>query len=424
MKHLRLALLSGLALFAASAALATDMAPPVVHRTMNHKGVVTLPAERAGAGVFAFNGITYHGGPLLNNPAGVNVYVIWYGNWTGNTATTIIPQFLAQIGGSAYFNINTTYTDSSGVPVPNKVNYKGSTTDAYSQGNNLSDAQVQAVVNSAIASGRLPKDTNGFYAVLTSSDVAEGGTGFCASYCGWHTHAGIQGADIKFAFIGDPRHCAGSCGGTGTTPNGNSSADNMVSVIAHELEETATDPDLSGWYDIVNGGYSENADKCAWNFGTTSTAPNGSAYNVHWGSSYYLIQQNWLNANGGGCAISYAAPPPPTSTLSSNPASVYFGSVYPTYVTSTLQITNTASTTATGLTYSNTGSSTPPTGTCGATLAPHATCSLTFTDSAIPYSCTSDMPFRGTVNINGSNINIPLVVPFSGIASEPSNWCH
>ena len=34
------------------------------------------------------------------------------------------------------------------------------------------------------------------------------------------------------------------------------------------LEETATDPDLNAWYD--RRGY-ENADKCAWTFGTTYT---------------------------------------------------------------------------------------------------------------------------------------------------------
>ena len=43
----------------------------------------------------------------------------------------------------------------------------------------------------------------------------------------------------------------------------------MASVIAHELEEAATDPDLNAWYD--SRGY-ENADKCAWTFGTTYTA--------------------------------------------------------------------------------------------------------------------------------------------------------
>jgi hypothetical protein len=43
----------------------------------------------------------------------------------------------------------------------------------------------------------------------------------------------------------------------------------MASIIAHELEEAATDPDLNAWYDRRG---MENADKCAWTFGSTSTA--------------------------------------------------------------------------------------------------------------------------------------------------------
>jgi len=76
----------------------------------------------------------------------------------------------------------------------------------------------------------------------------------------------------------------------------------MASIIAHELEESVTDPDLNAWYD--RRGY-ENADKCAWTFGTESTAANGSKYNVTLGGLQYLIQQNWVNAAGGYCAMSY-----------------------------------------------------------------------------------------------------------------------
>ena len=47
----------------------------------------------------------------------------------------------------------------------------------------------------------------------------------------------------------------------------------MASIIAHELEEAATDPDLNAWYDSRGD---ENADKCAWTFGTTYTAANGA----------------------------------------------------------------------------------------------------------------------------------------------------
>ena len=76
----------------------------------------------------------------------------------------------------------------------------------------------------------------------------------------------------------------------------------MASIIAHELEEAVTDPDLNAWYDTR--GY-ENADKCAWTFGATQTAANGAKYNMTLGGTNYLIQRNWVNASGGYCALSY-----------------------------------------------------------------------------------------------------------------------
>lgn len=76
----------------------------------------------------------------------------------------------------------------------------------------------------------------------------------------------------------------------------------MASVIAHELEEAVTDPDLNAWYDVRG---QENADKCAWTFGTTSTASNGSLYNIKLGTRDYLIQRNWVNASGGYCSMTY-----------------------------------------------------------------------------------------------------------------------
>jgi len=74
----------------------------------------------------------------------------------------------------------------------------------------------------------------------------------------------------------------------------------MASVIAHELEEAVTDPDLNAWWD-TNG--AENADKCAWTFGTTYAAPNGSSANMKIGCRDYLIQQNWVNQGSGFCAL-------------------------------------------------------------------------------------------------------------------------
>ena len=67
------------------------------------------------------------------------------------------------------------------------------------------------------------------------------------------------------------------------------------------LEEAATDPDLNAWFDTRG---QENADKCAWTFGTTYTA-SGALANMHLGARDFLIQRNWVNASGGFCAQSF-----------------------------------------------------------------------------------------------------------------------
>lgn len=85
-----------------------------------------------------------------------------------------------------------------------------------------------------------------------------------------------------------------------SSPNNDVATDGMISVLAHEIVEAASDPDLNAWYDASG---QENADKCAWTFGTTKTASNGAAYNVVVGGKDYLIQQNW-NAATQGCALS------------------------------------------------------------------------------------------------------------------------
>ena len=248
------------------------------------------------------NGISFHGGAVMTGT--VNVYYIWYGNWNGNDAITLLENLAKSIGGSPYFNINSTYTDQSGAPVRNSVVFAGSANDNYSLGKDLSDPQIQQIVASAISSGKLPKDPNGVYFVLTSADVNES-SGFCSQYCGWHTYGTIAGTQIKYSFVGDAGRCLSSCSAQSTSPNGNPGADAMASVVAHELQETVTDPNLNAWFDDRG---QENADKCAWTFGLTFAAKNGSRANMTLGAYNYLIQQNWVNSGGGACVLQYVTP--------------------------------------------------------------------------------------------------------------------
>jgi hypothetical protein len=254
------------------------------------------PGGNAGA-----SNLSYHGGPVMVAPT--NVYYIWYGSQWDTASKNVLTNLGQHIGGSPYFNINTTYYNGSNVHVQNAVTLVGSTINTGSLGTRLTDANILSIVSSAISSGALPSDSNGVYMVLTDK-ATTATSGFCTQYCGWHDHASIGGRDIKYAFVGNAEtQCASSCGATSPSPNGTPGADGAASVLAHELEEAVTDPDLNAWYSNFDG--SENADKCAWNFGTTSTASNGAKYNQTFGTMKYLIQQNWLIATTQRCVQHY-----------------------------------------------------------------------------------------------------------------------
>jgi hypothetical protein len=245
----------------------------IPHRTNPKAGALT-----AGSIGVITPDITDHGGPVMMTPT---VYLIWYGNWNQSNGSDtaagqqIVRDFLHGLSGSNYYKTNTSYGTPTGT-----FNVVGEYKDSYSQGTRLSDSRVQAVVTHAISSGAIGEaDNNGIYFVLTSSDVSES-SGFCSQYCGWHTDGTISGstAKIKYAFVGNANRCLRSCAAQNIGPNGNAGVDGMVSVIAHELEETNTDPDLNAWFD-ANG--NEDADMCAWTFGSNQQkAANGAYYNM------------------------------------------------------------------------------------------------------------------------------------------------
>lgn len=263
-------------------------APEIIRHHTNARGAGQPTTGSTGAVTPA---ITYHGGALMPTPT---MYLIWYGNWNQTNGSDtpagqqIVRDFSNSIGGSPYYQINTTYS-AGAFTISGLVNFGGETTD-NSRGTRLRDNDILTIVNNAITSGRLPYDANGVYFVLTSSDVTET-SGFCTKYCGWHTAGTPSAGHVRFSFVGNANRCLNACAAQTTSPNGNAGVDGMISVIAHELEEAVTDPDpRSGW---VDSGGAENADKCAWTFGQNQTLlPNGAWANMQLGTRWYLIQRN------------------------------------------------------------------------------------------------------------------------------------
>jgi len=280
-----------------------------------------------GEAIVTGNGIEYNGGLVMLGPH--NVYFIWYGNFSGNSALTILPDLINGFGGSQYFNTNSTYGDAS-ANIANTVSLAKQTFDNYSQGTALTDTTFPNVISAPLNSGKLPVDPNGIYFVLTSPDVtltfppvAGKPQGFCTAFCGFHTSGTFGTTDIKVAFVGDPAtqcprtHLGGTCSPQTLSPNGNEGADAMANIMAHELNETVTDPDGNAWFHTNTAG--EVGDLCNFKFGTatvpldfstTFLALNGAHADVVLSGRQFLIQSNWLNSGGGSCAMGFNSQTP------------------------------------------------------------------------------------------------------------------
>ncbi len=301
-----------------------------IHRTR----AAARARAAAAAAAATDNGIYYHGGPVVPAEHVVSIYwaktQIFPGGPTpgtsgaGSSDGSLVGYYLRNLGGSSYYNINTTYTDTvgGGHTVANGLTYAGFWADngptAPASGSSPTDLQIQAEIGNYFTTFGTTPDPATVYTVFSAPGVNLGG-GAYTQYCAYHGYFTYQGAAVLYAVM--PYDNAPGCTALVGSPNNDPAADAEVNVLSHELEEANTDPKLNAWYD--NSG-AENADKCAWKFGTTfvSTGNGNGAANITVGTRDFLVQQNWLNANGGGCFQSYTSPAPSVlTTITVSPAS-------------------------------------------------------------------------------------------------------
>jgi hypothetical protein len=257
--------------------------------------------------------ITYAGGPILQAP---KIYKIYYGSWTNPCAASdtstagVINNLFSNIANSAWYRTNTSYYSvtvgtlaknyaTNSLSVGGCVNITAPNASLAPGGTMVSDVALAQIT----ANGWVPNSQD-IYFVLTSKDVKERSSStsaFLTQYCGYH---GILSSSVtsQYSFVGDSGGASGCTSSVIATksPNSNPSADAMASVIAHELVETVSDPQLNAWYD--SAGY-ENADKCAWIFSTTAAntyTANGATANAALGAYNYFLQEN-AAANTNSC---------------------------------------------------------------------------------------------------------------------------
>jgi hypothetical protein len=240
--------------------------------------------------------VDYHDGFIKTGTS--NVYLIWYGNWSGSPAARqILPELVASLGGSSYWRTSTLYPNGGGVRPSGGVVFSGEAFDvAYSHGAVLAPTDVDDLVAKTILGGQLPLDQNGMYLVLASADVST--PGYATSFCAFHRAVGLVGAQVAFAFIIDPTRAPTACAPQMLGPNGTLGADAMASLMTAELFDIVTDGyNPGGYYDRLG---LEPASKCAWSYGAIYTAPNGAKANVKLGGRDYLLQQLWVPGKSSG----------------------------------------------------------------------------------------------------------------------------
>eukprot|EP01036_Dinobryon_divergens_P036212 gene36212-47097_t len=210
----------------------------------------------------------------------VNLYNIYFGYFppypqldSSQQTMNLINYFSANIGNSSWYKTVTTYyqvnDDGSKTYASASVVLKKSVTvQASVKRRNVVDRDVIDAIVSRINLGLLPVDENGIYNVIFRGEFKY--SGWLSQWCGFHSvFATTDGRLLKYTVQGDPSTAATDsqiyCEGSSVFPtaNGNTGADSLVNILAHDIAETVTDYD-----DAWNEGSTafEIGDRCGWDF--------------------------------------------------------------------------------------------------------------------------------------------------------------
>ena len=200
--------------------------------------------------------------------------IFWGPNWSSNPGDKItgLDTFYLGIGSSDYANTADEYCDSPSNCVTPTITYSGHFVDLTTA---ASGSQTSPILNEVCKEITNPV-RNGYYPVYV--DRPRGSAGYCA----WHSAGFCGGVPVQFAFFfnldGDP-----GCDPQDTSGLHSQGLAALANVSGHEISEARTDPRLNAWYDRSGN---ENADKCAWSFGTPL---------LIFSNSQWKIQGNWSN---------------------------------------------------------------------------------------------------------------------------------
>jgi len=219
-------------------------------------------------------------GPSWGNPGFVGDKIVGLNSWH------------IGVGGSTFANTSNEYTGTNG-QVTSAISYPtGYILDSSAVPGTVGKLTTPTATEVCKVIGNsAPLDGSGYYPVYV--DVKRGNAGFCA----YHSYTTCNNVPVQFAFFFNLDGDAGCDPGDISGQHSQGLAA-LVNVSAHELSEARTDPRNGGWYD--NSG-AENADKCAWTFGTDAIQlTNGTKWKMqgNWSNAAYNAKTGYKNSSG------------------------------------------------------------------------------------------------------------------------------
>ena len=171
----------------------------------------------------------------------------------------------------------------------------------------LTDAQIQAELESVIAAEHLPRGLGAAYYMLLGpgvdvcTEAAQSPTRDCAdeNFCSYHSSsitAGGNASALVYAVIPWPDVSGCTSGEAPNGSGGDDPGDDAANIISHESTEAVTDPLGTGWH--ANGNL-EVADLCARTSGRGTTygpalgGGPGEAFNQIINGHHYWLQEQY-----------------------------------------------------------------------------------------------------------------------------------
>lgn len=263
--------------------------------------------------LLASNGVTYQGGPLINNVAVETVFLgtAWNNDPSLEQNADQLDQFFAFLTNSPYLDLLAQYGTASAGPIGHGsyVGQVNAAEDVWRR-STISDHAIQNVLDAEINSGAIaPPDSNRLLFVFTPPNivVSQGATrsnGYPTGFAGYHnSFVDSAGQLVRYAVVPNP---VGNDQVAGLT-----SFEQQTAAASHELAEAITDPDGTSWWDNGNG--------------ATSGDEIGDFADLNTDVVYlnnYAVEELWSNAAAGLVAPADATLVPTGAPVNLPPVSI------------------------------------------------------------------------------------------------------